>query len=207
MDRWRSHELSGCIDYKGCFTSSLQLLYSAPKAMPPTPPSLFPSVPLTPSPSPSPLPWLCFWPSLSLTPSLYLSPSSSSLFLSSNLCQWNRLKGSVHVWTNPCVSDGLQPQSLLAPPHTKCNPPHPPPRPVCVCVCKHVFMSVAAAWRGQIAALFFHPFAFKLTRLAFHFSPICPLSFLWTDVVLHGGRRLWLGVASADLAWQRGWSA
>lgn len=46
-----------------------------------------------------------------------------SLSLSSNLCQWSRLKGSVHVWTNPCVSDGLQPQSLLAVTYSERNPP------------------------------------------------------------------------------------
>lgn len=40
-----------------------------------------------------------------------------SFVLPSNLCQWRRLKGSVHVWTNPCVSDGFQPCSLFAQPH------------------------------------------------------------------------------------------
>lgn len=68
--------------------------------------------------------------------------------LSSNLCQWSRLKGSVHVRTNPCVSDGFQPQSLLALLYSPSIPPlplSPPVNSARVCVCKH--MSVAARRR------------------------------------------------------------
>lgn len=122
-------------------------------------------------------------------------------FLSPNLCQWSRLKGSVHVWTNPCVSDGLQPQSL-SPAAQPASPRHALPLLLplvsnelcmCVCECEHVYVSVAAVRGGQITALFFHRVTSNLTRLSplFPLFSICPQSLLCTVAMRHGGCCLW----------------
>lgn len=152
---------------------------------------------------------LYLWPSLLFTPSLCLPLFFS---FSSNLCQWSRLKGSVHVWTNPCVSDGFQPQSLLALPCRE----HPPPplllplstpvnfARVCVCVhvCEHVFMFCLMRANCCTILLFLFSeirpsFAPCLTPL-FPLSPICPPSLLCTVAMHHDGCCLWFGVASTS---------
>lgn len=148
------------------------LFYSAPKGRPCSP-SLSPLLPANYNPPIAPSPshlWLCFRDRLFLSLHLFVT---CLLFLSlspsSNLCQWTRLKGSVHVWTNPCVSDGFQPQSLLAQPHKERitlslallqHALH-----VCVFVREHVFVRGRCSKRVNWRTIFFflHPTSLKVT--------------------------------------------
>lgn len=161
---------------------------------------------------------LYLWPSLLFTPSLCLPLFFS---FSSNLCQWSRLKGSVHVWTNPCVSDGFQPQSLLALPCRE-HPPPPPPAPslysselcTCVCLCTCVWTRVYVLLdEGKLLHYSFIPFLWNSPVFcSLSDSSVSTFANLSSIPPLHccyASRWMLFVVWSSfnELAWQQHWSA